>query len=556
MFVRVKTTPNSPKKAIQIVESVRRGKRISQKIIRHIGYATDDDELLKLKMLAESIKIKLEAGDQHLLFPPEKLARLKKLEIKGKDSQYRINLKELIEEQRVISGIHDVYGALFERLGYRSVFKNPARQKATVEIFKHIVLARIANPQSKMASVDMLEEDFGVSLDLHRVYRMMDLLDDVAIEKLNDLTYQNTLDLFGSKIDIVFFDATTIYFESFSGDELRDMGFSKDLKFNQPQVLFGLMVNKEGLPIGYKVFPGSTYEGHTLMPTLKDLRKRYHLDKVIFVADGGMFNRYNLEELEEEGFEYIVGARLRNLNNQLKEKVLDRKHYRGEKDFCIAQFEYQDNKKLIVSYKESRAQKDALDRAKAIDKLRKRLDQVRNPKEYLSNYGYKRYLKVSGESQIELDEAKVEEDSRWDGLHGVVTNAKDLSNEEILHQYINLWHIEEAFRITKHDLKVRPVFHWTARRVKAHLAICFTAYALVRHLEYRVRLQYKSLSIEKIRQCLIRVQTSVLFHVEKKIRFALPSRITQHAKKIYQVMNLFRSLTPWIIKLVSGRSHG
>ena len=548
MFVRVKTTPNSPKRAIQIVESVRRGKKISQKIIRHIGYATDDDELLKLKMLAESIKIKLEAGSQQLLFTPEKLLSLKRSEINERDNDYEVNLKELIEEQRMVSGIHDVYGALFEQLGYKGVFKNPARQKATVDVFKHIVLARIANPQSKMASVDMLEEDFGVSLDLHRVYRMMDLLDDVAIEKLNDLTYKNTLDLFGNKIDIVFFDATTIYFESFRGDELRDMGFSKDLKFNQPQVLFGLMVNKEGLPIGYKVFPGNTYEGHTLIPTLKDLRKRYQIDKVIFVADGGMFSRCNLKELEDEGFEYIVGARLRNLSDKLKEKVLDRGHYKGKKDFCIAQFEYQDNKKLVVSYKESRAQKDALDRAKAIDRLKKKLNQQKNPKEYLSNYGYKRYLKVSGESQIELDEMKVEEDSRWDGLHGVVTNAKDISNKEILQQYVNLWHIEEAFRITKHDLKVRPVFHWTARRVKAHLAICFTSYALVRHLEYRVRLQYKDLSVEKIRLCLIRVQTSVLYHVEKKIRCALPARIMQDAKKIYQVMNLSRSLTPWVIK--------
>lgn len=549
MFVRIKTTPNSPKKAVQIVESVRRGKKISQKIIRHIGYAVDEEELSKLKLLAESIKIKIEAGSQQLLFSPEELAGFKSNSADNdSDAEYKINLKELIEEDRTVSGIHDIYGTLFNQLGYSAVFKNPAGQKAAVEIYKHIVMARIANPQGKMASVDMLEENFGVSLDLHRVYRMMDNLDGAAIERLTGITYQNTLDILGGKIDIIFFDATTVYFESFSSDEFKSIGFSKDLKFNQPQVLFCLMVNKDGLPIGYKVFPGDTYEGHTLIPVLKDLRQRYKIDKVIFVADAGMFNQDNLKELEAEGFEYVLGARLKNLNNALKEKILDKKHYKGNDDFCIAQFEYEAGRKLVVSYKESRERKDALDREKTIERIRKKISKQKNPKEYLSNYGCKKYLKVSGVSHIELDQDKIKEARRWDGLHGVVTNAKDVSNEEILRQYVNLWHIEEAFRITKHDLKVRPIFHWTEKRIKAHLAICFTAYALVRYLEYRVRMQYKNLSIEKIRQSLIQVQTSILYHVKKKIRFALPSRISQEAKKIYRIMNLTRSLTPWIIK--------
>lgn len=549
MFVRIKTTPNSPKSAIQIVESVRRGDKISQKIIRHIGYALDADELAKLKLLAESIKIKLEAGNQYLLFSPEELASLKaKPSNKKHDSGYNVHLKDLIEENRTVSGIHDIYGELFNRLGYSGIFKNPARQKAMVEAYKDIVLARIANPQSKMASVDMLEENFGVSLDLHKVYRMMDKLDDAAIERLNEITFRSTLDILGGKVDVIFFDATTIYFESFSSDEFKSIGFSKDLKFNQPQVLLSLMVNKDGLPIGYKVFSGSVYEGHTLIPALKDLRQRYKIDKVVFVADAGMFNQNNLKELEAEGFEYIVGARLKNLSNDLKEKILDKKHYQGNDDFCIAQFEYEAGKRLVVSYKESRAHKDALERDKAIQRLRKKLEKQKNPKEYLSNCGYKKYLKVSGSSSIELDENKIKEASLWDGLHGVITNAKDITNDQVLKQYVNLWHIEEAFRITKHDLKVRPVFHWIERRIKAHLAICFTAYALVRHLEYRVRLQYKNLSIEKIRQSLVQVQTTILYHTKKKIRFALPSRISQEAKKIYQIMNLPRPLTPCILK--------
>jgi len=166
----------------------------------------------------------------------------------------------------------------------------------------------------------------------------------------------------------------------------------------------------------------------------------------------------------------------------------------------------------------------------------------------MTNYGYKKYLKVEGESSISLNEEKIQADSRWDGLHGVVTNAKDLSNQEILNQYNSLWQVEEAFRVTKHDLKVRPIYHFKPQRVKAHLAISFIAYALVKHLQYRVKLQYRKLSPEKIRQHLINVQTSILLNTKKRIRYGLPSRMSQEARKIYQVQAIERRITPYIIK--------
>ncbi len=551
MFVRVKTTPNSPKKAVQIVESIRKGDKVSQKIIRHIGYALEDSELKQLKLLAESIKIKLEAGDQMLLFSPEQLAHKKKdkqIDQKTSDKDYKVNLKDLIEEQRLVSGIHDVYGALFDEFGYQSIFNNPARQKALVNIFRDIVMARVANPLSKRASVDMLEEDFGISLDLHRVYRMMDKLDDQAIEDLNKITYQKTLDLFGGTLDVIFIDTTTVYFESFDADDLRDMGFSKDLKFNQPQVLLSLLVTKEGLPVAYQIFPGNTYEGHTLIPSLKELQQKYKIDKVIMVADSGLFNNKNVAALEEEGFEYIVGARLKNMSKAIQQKILNKQNYKqARKGYSIAEIPLEKGRKLVVSYKDSRARKDAHDRNTAVRRLEKKLAKQKNPKNYLSNYGYQKYLKVIGETQIEFDQDKIAQDQKWDGLHGVITNAKDLSNDETLSQYKQLWHVEEAFRITKHDLKVRPVFHWTPVRVKAHFAICFTAYALVKHLAYRIKLQYKSLSVERIRQKLIRTQTSILYDKKRKIRYGLPSRITMEVKRIYKLMNVNRMLTPYII---------
>lgn len=555
MFVRVKTTPNSPRKSIQIVQSVRKGDKVSQKIVRHVGIALDNDELEKLKSLAEYIKIKLEAGSQRLLFSPEELARLneKAKEKKSRETEkdYKVNLKNIVEEQRVVSGIHNIYGSLFDELGYEKVINDSKKQKSAIKTYRDIVLARIANPLSKRASVDMLEEDFGVSIDLDKVYRMMDKIDDKAIEKLNSITYQNTSGLFKDKINVIFYDCTTIYFESFTEDEFKKNGYSKDLKFNQPQVLLALMVTTEGLPIGYKVFEGDKFEGHTLIPVLKEIKKKYKLNRIIFVSDAAMLNKNNLEELEslqKNQIEYIVGSRLRNMSNNLKEQILDLSKYEEIRDgYKIRKLKYK-GKKLIVSYSEKRARKNAKDRMKAIQRIQKKIAKSSNPKEYLSNYGYKKYIKITGKSCIKLDKEKIEKDSKWDGLHGVVTNAKKLSNQDILSQYNNLWNIENAFRITKHDLKVRPVFHWKPSRVKAHLAISFTAYALVKYLEYRVKIQYKKLSPEKIRQSLIRVQTSILYDKVKKIRYGLPSMVSQNARKIYQILNINRRLTPYIIK--------
>jgi len=561
MFVRVKTNPGNLRRAVQIVHSVRKGKKVSQHIVRHVGIAHDGKELEQLKNLAESIKLKLEETVQPPLFSPEELNRLKDFpggngitpKVFESNEAYRVNLKDILEEERVISGIHDIYGRLFDEMGYEAVFPAKVRQShsSVAQIFKDVVLARIAVPLSKQATVEMLAEDFGIFLPLHKVYRMMDKLDDKAIKRLNKLSHNNTRSLFGNPLDVIFFDATTLYFESFDEDDLRRLGYSKDMKFNQPQILLALLVTREGLPVGYKVFEGDTYEGHTLLPVLEELKRDYQIKRVVFVADSGMLNRCNLTHLESKGFEYIVGARLKNMSESLKSQILDKENYASYSDdnggLEVAEFDYCDQKRLIVSYKEKRARKDSYDRKKAILKLRKKLEKNRNQKSYLSNYGYKKYLKIEGESRIELDEVKIEKDSRWDGLHGVITNIADFNPTDVLEYYSNLWTVEESFRITKHDLKVRPVFHWNSDRVKAHIAIVFTAYSLVRYMTYRVKLQYKKLSPEKIRRVLLKVQTTIIYDTKKKIRYGLPSKISEDAKRIYAIFKADRALTPYII---------
>ncbi len=573
MFIRVKnkSTKDSYKKSVQIVHNYREKGKVKQKIVKHIGVAISDEHLAELKLLAQSIQIQLENEDLSLFTPEELQKDLDKnhpdnKDIQYSDEDYNVDIRALEEESRVISGIHDIYGKMYDELNLKSIFANPARSVSAMQVFKDIIMARIAKPDSKRGSVIMLEDNFGVSIDLDKVYRMMDKLDDKAIEKLNTLSYNKTKELFDDKIDVIYFDATTIYFESFTEDEgedaIRKNGYSKDLKFNQPQVVLALMVTKEGLPIGYEAFSGDTFDGHTLIPSLKILREKYNIDNVVYVADSGMFNKNNLEELEqleEFNFNYIVGARIKNLSKNIKEQILDMSNYKElNKDIQIANITLDNGRKLVVTHSQKRARKDKADREKGIKKLREKLEKSVSVKSQLSNQGYKKYLQLENSNKDEnstcdlsivLDEDKILEDAVWDGLKGLIVNkTSTLTNDEILTQYNNLWQVEESFRITKHDLKIRPVYHWKPSRVKAHLAISFAALFLVRHLEHRVRVQYKKLSPQYIRNLLLNTQTSILYSKAKKIKYAIPSQMKIETQKIYRLMDVERDRTPYIIE--------
>lgn len=554
MYVRIKTTPNSPRKSVQIVESVRDGDKVRQKIVRHVGIAMDNDELARLRDLAEHIKAKLEIEYQPSLFSAEENAKsaiAARHEKEDEKPPIHVNLRELREEQRTVVGIHEVYGKLYEELGFRDIFLSAKRNQTLNELLFQIVMARLANPTSKREAVTMLERDFGVEIALEKVYRMMDHMDEKVVERIQAKTYLAAKEILNEKIDILFYDCTTLYFESFTEDELKQNGYSKDFKFNQPQVLLALFVTQEGLPIGYEIFPGACFEGHTLVPVLKRLRERYDLSHVIFVADRGLLSEENLAFLEKEKFDYIVGSRLRNLPKKIQKKILDSSNYLtvdptidGQNE-CIATFEQDNGRNLIVSYSEKRARKDQHDREKSIIKLNQKLAKSRNPKSLLNNYGYKKYLKIEGDTSIQIDDTKLNEAAQWDGLHGVITNSKSMSAEQILSHYRGLWKIEECFRVTKHDLKIRPIFHWVPPRVTAHIAIAFMAFVCIRHLEYRVALQHKKLSPEVIRKELVHVQLSFLKHQQTKKYYCVPSKVSPDAVKIYRVMGMKLSTTPF-----------
>ena len=372
-------------------------------------------------------------------------------------------------------------------------------------------------------------------------------MSDEKIEKLKSKAAQLARGLIRRPLDVLFFDCTTLYFESFEEDSLKQPGYSKDAKFKESQVLLALLITPEGLPVGYELLPGATYEGHSLIPVVRRLRRQYELRKAVCVADRGMLSEDNLSALEEAGIHYIVGARLKQLPKSRQKLVLNEALYRpyGKDGTSMQEIDLH-GRRLIVCRSQRRAEKDRHDRQRALNKLIKKLGGSRSPRALINHCGYKRYLRIEGDAEVAVDQDKIAQSQKWDGLYGVATSLKDEEASAVLSHYRGLWQIEETFRISKHDLRIRPIFHWTPARVRAHIAVCFAALLLVRHMEYRTMVQYKKLSPEVIRHALVRVQYSILRH--RKTQKALCNPFLHKPKplrKLYAMMGMNYSTVPF-----------
>jgi transposase len=553
MFVRIKSTPNSPRKSVQLVASYRQDGQARQRVLRHIGVALDEEGLQRLRNLGEYVKAKLETDAQPALFPAEDLARLAVDARQRSDAQdsepLTVNLKKLREEQRVVSGVHEVLGAVYRELGFGKLLG--ARRKAAARNLFHTVMGRLANPQSKRATVAALEEEFGVHLNLQSVYRMMDSIDEKIVEKAKRMAGEAARGLLGCPVQLLFCDCTTLYFESFTEDDLKQNGYSKDRKFNQPQVMLGLLATEEGLPVDYEVYPGNQFEGKTLETAVNNIRKSYDLKAVIFTADSALLSKENLALLDKLEVHYIIAARLKSLPGAWKRAVLDTKAYQSSESGApcqrIREWDSSGGRRLIVTYSRKRAAKDRQDREKAVQKLRAKLAKSENPTSLISNYGYKRFLRIEGDSKVVLEDKKLAAAARWDGLHGVMTSAAELPASQAIEQYRKLWQIEDCFRVAKHDLRIRPIFHWTPARVRAHLLVCFLALVCLRCLAYRVRLRFEAMSPARIVRTLNSVQASILRDTATNRRYVLPSQISEDARKLYTTMALKPDSTPYEI---------
>ena len=303
---------------------------------------------------------------------------------------------------------------------------------------------------------------------------------------------RHTLKVLNNEMSIVFYDVTTLYFETEQEDELRKTGFSKDGKHQQPQIVLGLLVSTGGYPLAYEMFEGKKFEGHTMLPVIEAFKAKYKLQKMIVIADAGLMSNDNITELQNRNYEYIIGARIKNETKSIEKQILSAGLKNGESIAIVKD----ENSRVIISYSDARAKKDAANRKRGLEKLEKNITKGKLTKQHINNRGYNKYLKLEGDIKISIDKEKYSADAKWDGLKGYSTNTA-LTKEEIIDNYNHLWHIEKAFRISKTDLRIRPIFHRLKRRIEAHICIAFCAYKVYKELERQLKKKKANLSPEK-----------------------------------------------------------
>lgn len=438
---------------------------------------------------------------------------------------------DLSNSQVSVDGPEAVFGKLFDYVGYGAIGG----------LFRPLVLSRLVAPGSKLKTVDYLWRYGGVSHDVNKIYRYLDKLCDRnpgktdIKDRIEQITYAHSAGVMGGCVDVVFYDITTLYFEAADEDDLRRTGYSKDGKFDCPQVLLGLLVTREGLPISYEIFEGDLSEKKTFLPMLKRAQAKFGFPSPIVIADAGLLSRKNIDALVKDGYEYILGARIKNENTAVKRRILALNLREGQ----VASVRTDDGLRIVVSYTEKRRKKDAFNRSRGLQRLQAKIASGKVSKKHINNRGYNKYLRLQGEAIISIDLEAFERDAVWDGLKGYVTNTK-LADEEVIANYHNLWFIERAFRMNKTDLQIRPMYHRLRNRIEGHICICFCAYVLQLEMERLLKAAHSDITVERARE-LVKTMYALTY---TKPGYTLPTKVMLGMDD--EQAELYRLVEEWV----------
>jgi transposase len=486
MFIREKKN-SSGTVSVQII-SKSSGK---YKVVKTVGSSSNEQEILKLVYL----------GKQEI----ERISCQPKLFVSENDTVVDQVFSALNNADIRTVGPEIIFGKIYDHIGFKAIKE---------ELFRHLVIARLAFPLSKLKTIDYVYRFQGVILDIDAVYRFLDKLNTKLQSQVEQIAFAHTKKVLQGNISVVFYDMTTLYFEASDEDDLRKTGFSKDGKHQNPQIFLGLLVGLGGYAIGYDIYEGNIYEGHTLIPFIEKITQKFNLDKPIVVADAGLLSTDNIKALRDLDYQYIIGARIKNEPEKIKKQILDKQLADGQ----MMTIKKTSNTRLIVAYATNRAVKDEHNRKRGLRRLEKQIKAGKLTKSSINNKGYNKYLKLIGDVSIEIDYEKFNNDQSWDGLKGYITNT-NLKDKQVIENYKNLWYIEKAFRMSKTDLRILPIYHRLRHRIEAHICISFTAYCIYKELE---RVLYKDKSTLYLKK------SAELTHNMYQIHYTLPE--SKHTK--------------------------
>ena len=480
-------------------------------------------------------------------YPPEQLERIaeKLLELSGKSiEEISTSFKEIA---RLNYGYALVISQLWRLFSIKSFISGVNTQVRFdwENVLKLMIAERINEPVSKRQNFRNKHEyiGFGQSIELQHFYRTLDVIYQNQ-GRLKQHLFEQRRSLFSQELDVVFYDVTTLYFDSNIQQEnaLRQKGYSKDGKAHKTQIVLGLLVDKMRNPISYQIYKGNTYEGHTMIDALRTIKRDYKVNNVVVIADSAMIDKVNRAFITQSEFEYILGDRIKSLPQKIKTELLDKnKHLKfsyNSEQFTYTSVQYND-RKIICTYSEKRARKDAAEREKLIDKAKK---WIANPSLFkqTKKRGAGRFIQTDDTGTPELNLEKIEAESKYDGFKAIATTT-DLSVREVLSKYRDLFEVEHAFRTLKSQLQVRPVFHWTDKRIEGHIAVCFLAYAFLNYIRNVTSMQYK-----EIIKILDKMQMSKIEEGKSKEPVYMRSALEQNTKILAQKLKLVvpKDLTP------------
>jgi hypothetical protein len=471
----------------------------------------------------------------------ENIAR-KLMELAGRD------LSELVggtfqEQGRYNYGYAQVLHELWSVFGLDVLMnriKRSSRVSIDIERVLILMIAERMNDPCSKRGVYFHQSDylgFGEEIPLHHLYRTLDVLSDRE-EQIKQYLFSRKRSLFSSVLDVVFYDVTTLYFDSQveQEDALRQKGYSKDGKAHKTQIVLGLLVDKARNPITYQIYQGNTYEGATMMDALRKMKKHFTIDQVVVVADSAMIDKNNRDFMVDRGIDYIIGDSIKTLGKAITEKLIDKDNHQAIDGATAQSFTYTEQmhkgRRIICTWSTKRARKDAHQRQVLIDKAQKWLD---NPAKYnqVTKRGAGRFITTSGDGQpIELNTAKMEADARYDGFKAIATTT-DLTVAEVLAKYHDLFEVEHSFRALKSQLEIRPLFHWTDKRIKGHVCMCFMAYTFINHLRNTTAMQY-----DDIIRTIDRMQVSDVLDPQTGKRFYMRAKVCEQQQLISTKLGL------------------
>lgn len=477
---------------LSICESFRdEAGRVQRRVLRHLGNAKDYNEESLERIGRQLIEIAKGPAPE-----PQNIQEL---------SRYNYGFPLVIYQ---LLRLYDL-DVLMKRLS--------RKHKLSFSLLQHLLLMlcdRFNDPLSKLGSYNLQNEytGLGQSVELHHIYRTLDYL-AANNDIIQTHIYNRNRNLFNYELDVVFYDVTTFYFQSEVQQEgaLRQMGFGKDGKIGKTQILFSLLIDKNKVPIGFQIFKGSQYEGHTFEKAIEKLKAKYNIKRIIVVADSGMLNKANIALFDKggtaEGFEYIVGDRLKsmgeaaiehltNLNNYTTVTIKDSEGNDLPLKYCTYRY---NGRTIICTWSEKRAKKDKAEREEKIAKAQKMLNQPSNIEKKASRY----FIKNSGEKKYTIDQQKIDKQVRFDGFKAIATNAKDITPQLALEKYKDLYKIEQSFRSFKSYFETRPMFHWTDTRIEGHIVLCYISFCLLAFLQNKC-----SYSEQTIRRLLSKMELS------------------------------------------------